>query len=336
MSDVVVDAHHHLWVRARTPQDWVDPATMAPLDADFPVQDVPAAAHGVAATVVVQTVSRWDETVDLLATAGSPAGRDARLAGVVGWADLFAPDLSERLDALRAGPGGDRLVGIRTMVQAEVDPAYLDRDDVRAGIAAVAAAGLPFDLVVRHDQVAACARLAAALPDARFVLDHLGKPPIAAASPGPGTPGDPRALDAWRRDLAVLAARPNVVAKLSGLVTEARWDALGGRWSVADLRPAADHALDVFGPDRLMFGSDWPVCLLASGYGRWLDTCRELLAPLGDADRAAVLAGTAARTYGLDVAAEAATPTDTTPDTTDMPDTTDTTDTAPVLEETRP
>jgi L-fuconolactonase len=299
MSDVVVDAHHHLWVRARTPQDWVDPTTMAAIDADFPVEDVPAAAHGVVATVVVQTASRWDETADLLATAASPAGRAARIAGVVGWADLCAPDLAARIDALRAGPGGDRLVGIRTMVQAETDPGYLDRPDVRAGIATIAAAGLPFDLVVRHDQLAACARLAAALPAARFVLDHLGKPPIAAASPGPGTSGDPAALDAWRRDLATLAARPNVVAKLSGLVTEARWDA----WTPADLRPVADHALDVFGPDRLMFGSDWPVSLLATDYARWLAVARELLAPLPDADRAAVLAGTARRVYGLDLVA---------------------------------
>jgi L-fuconolactonase len=254
MSDVVVDAHHHLWVRARTPQDWVDPATMAAIDADFPVEDVPAAAHGVVATVVVQTASRWDETADLLATAASPAGRAARIAGVVGWADLCAPDLAARIDALRAGPGGDRLVGIRTMVQAETDPGYLDRPDVRAGIATIAAAGLPFDLVVRHDQLAACARL---------------------------------------------AARPNVVAKLSGLVTEARWDA----WTPADLRPVADHALDVFGPDRLMFGSDWPVSLLATDYARWLAVARELLAPLPDADRAAVLAGTARRVYGLDLVA---------------------------------
>jgi L-fuconolactonase len=285
MSDVVVDAHHHLWVRARHPQDWIDPVTMAAIDADFTAADLPARAHGVDATVVVQSVSSWGETQDLLDVAGSPEGREAGVAGVVGWADLSDPALEDRLAALREAPGGHHLVGIRTMVQAEPDPTFLDRPDVHAGIATVGAAGLPFDLVVRADQLASCARLAAALPDTRFVLDHLGKPPVAAGG-----------LDAWRRDLAALAARPNVVAKLSGLVTEARWDA----WTTADLRPVADHALDVLGPDRLMLGSDWPVCLLASGYGRWLATADELLAGLSADERAAVRGRTAVTTYGLD------------------------------------
>ncbi|MFC8599954.1 amidohydrolase family protein [Isoptericola sp. NPDC057191] len=297
MSDVVVDAHHHLWVRARTPQDWIDPRTMAAIDADFTPADLPAAAHGVDATVVVQTASSWSDTDDLLEVASSAEGRAARVAGVVGWADLFAPDLEDRLAALRERPGGDRLVGIRTMVQAEPDD-YLDRPDVHAGIAAVGAAGLPFDLVVRADQLPACARLAAALPDVRFVLDHLAKPQVAATMPdAEGRPGDPAALDVWRRDLAALAARPNVVAKLSGLVTEARWDT----WTPADLRPVADHALHVFGPDRLLLGSDWPVCLLASGYGRWLAAADELLSGLAPAERAAVRGRTAVTVYGLDV-----------------------------------
>ncbi len=291
MSDIVVDAHHHLWVRDRTPQPWVNPATMAAIDADFTPRDLRAAATGVDATVVVQTVSRWDDTTDLLAVAASPEGRAAGIAGVVGWADLFAPDLGDRLARLRDDHGGERLVGVRTMVQDETDPGYLERPDVRAGIATVGAAGLPFDLVVRHDQVGACARLAAALPDVRFVLDHLGKPPIVAAT------HDPTALDAWRRDLAALAERPNVVAKLSGLVTEARWDA----WTPADLRPVVEHALETFGPDRLMFGSDWPVCLLASGYGRWLDAADELLESLTADERAAVRGRTAVTRYRLEV-----------------------------------
>ncbi len=308
MSDVVVDAHHHLWVRARHPQDWIDPASMAAIDADFTAADLPAAAHGIDATVVVQSVSTWAETEDLLDVAASPEGRAARIAGVVGWADLFDPALEDRLAALREGPGGDRLVGIRTMVQAEADPGYLDRPDVHAGVAAVGAAGLPFDLVVRADQLASCARLAAALPDTRFVLDHLAKPPLAALPSGVGRPGDPAALDAWRRDLAALAARPNVVAKLSGLVTEARWDA----WTTEDLRPAADHALDVFGAGRLLLGSDWPVCLLASGYGRWLAAADELLAALSDDERAAVRGRTAVATYGLDTSGVDAQPATTT------------------------
>lgn len=284
----VVDTHHHLWVRARTPQDWIDPTTMAVIDADFTAADLPAAAHGVAATVVVQSASLWSESRELLAVAASPEGEAAHVAGAVVWADLTAPDLPERLVALREGTGGDRLVGVRAMVQAEPDPGYLDRPDVRAGIAAVGAAGLAYDLVVRDHQLRAAARLAAALPGVRLVLDHLGKPRLDA-------PPDADRLGPWRADLVALAAHPNVCAKLSGLVTEARWDA----WTTDDLRPAVEHAVEVFGPDRLMFGSDWPVCLLASGYERWLATTTELLAGLTGAEQRAVWGGTARRVYDL-------------------------------------
>ncbi|PUB23562.1 L-fuconolactonase [Promicromonospora sp. AC04] len=298
----VVDAHHHLWVRLRTPQDWIDPVTMAAIDADFTPADLPAAAHGVTATVVVQSASLWSESRELLAITASDGGRAAGIAGVVAWADILDPDVADGVAALRSGPGGGALVGIRTQVQAEPDPAYLDRDDVRRGIAAACSAGpdgsrdttgpdgLVFDLVVRADQLPACARLAAALPEVTFVLDHLGKPRLDASA------GAATDLAAWRRDLADLAARPNVTAKLSGLVTEARWDA----WRAGDLRPAVDHALEVFGPERLMFGSDWPVCLLASDYGGWLATLGDLLAGLSPDEAAAVWAGTARRTYNLE------------------------------------
>ncbi|MFD2029017.1 amidohydrolase family protein [Promicromonospora aerolata] len=293
----VVDAHHHLWVRSRAPQDWIDPVTMAAIDADFTPADLPAAAHGVTATVVVQSASLWSESRELLAVAASDAGRAARIGGVVAWADLLDPGVRDRVAALRAGPGGGTLTGIRTQVQTEADPGYLDRADVRRGIVAACGAadadggdGLVFDLVVRADQLAACARLAAALPEVSFVLDHLGKPRL-----GTGTSGDlPSA--AWKQGLADLAARPNVTAKLSGLVTEARWD----DWRADDLRPAVDHALEVFGPERLMFGSDWPVCLLASDYGGWMATLGDLLRGLSPDESAAVWAGTARRVYQLE------------------------------------
>jgi L-fuconolactonase len=300
----VVDAHHHLWVRSRTPQGWIDPVTMAAIDADFTPADLPAAAHGVTATVVVQSASLWSESRELLAITASDDGRAARIGGVVAWADILGPGVGDRVAALRSGRGGGALVGIRTQVQAEPDPVYLDRDDVRRGIAAACATdaagpgGLVFDLVVRADQLPACARLAAALPEVSFVLDHLGKPRLAAADAGTGAPAGIGTADlaAWKRDLAALAARPNVTAKLSGLVTEARWDA----WQADDLRPAVDHALEVFGPERLMFGSDWPVCLLASDYGEWMAALGDLLAGLSPDEAAAVWAGTARRVYDLE------------------------------------
>jgi L-fuconolactonase len=174
------------------------------------------------------------------------------------------------------------LVGIRSQVQGEADPDYLDRPDVRRGLATVAAAGLAFDLVVRADQLPAAARAAAALPHLRLVLDHLGKPRIDQGATG---------LATWRGAFTELAGNANVTCKLSGMVTEA-----GPGWTTRQLRPFVEVALAEFGGRRLMFGSDWPVCLLVTGY-------REVLAALDDlvpADqRAEIFGGTAIRTYGL-------------------------------------
>lgn len=279
----IVDAHHHLWVRARHPQPWIDPMTMAAIDADFEPADLAplARAAGVTATVVVQSIASVAETVDLLGI----AAEDTVIRGVVGWVDLTADDVAERLDRLRSARGGERLVGIRHLVQSETDPAYLDRPDVRRGIAAVGAAGLVFDLLVRQHQLPMAVRLTRDLPEVSFVLDHLGKPAL----------GRPE-MAQWSRDLRSLAASPNTTAKLSGLVTEVP----GSAWTPGDLRPAVEDALDAFGPDRLMFGSDWPVCLLASSYQRWVDTVAELLDGQDAADRASVWGVTARRAYGLE------------------------------------
>ncbi|MEU1244343.1 amidohydrolase family protein [Micromonospora parva] len=279
----IVDAHHHLWVRARHPQSWIDPVTMAAIDADFEPADLAplARAAGVTATVVVQSIPSVAETVDLLGI----AAEDTVIRGVVGWVDLTADDVAERLDRLRSARGGERLVGIRHLVQSETDPAYLDRPDVRRGIAAVGAAGLVFDLLVRQHQLPMAARLTRDLPEVSFVLDHLAKPAI----------GRPE-MAQWSRDLRSLAASPNTTAKLSGLVTEVP----GSAWTPGDLRPAVEDALDAFGPDRLMFGSDWPVCLLASSYQRWVDTVAELLDGQDAADQASVWGATARRAYGLE------------------------------------
>ncbi|MFD6681683.1 amidohydrolase family protein [Micromonospora parva] len=278
----IVDAHHHLWVRARHPQPWIDPMTMAAIDADFEPADLAplARAAGVTATVVVQSIASVAETVDLLGI----AAEDTLIRGVVGWVDL-TDDVAERLDRLRSARGGERLVGIRHLVQSETDPAYLDRPDVRRGIAAVGAAGLVFDLLVRQHQLPMAVRLTRDLPEVSFVLDHLGKPAL----------GSPE-MAQWSRDLRSLAASPNTTAKLSGLVTEVP----GSPWTPEDLRPAVEDALDAFGPDRLMFGSDWPVCLLASSYQRWVDTLAELLDSQDGADKASVWGATARRAYGLE------------------------------------
>ncbi|SFC47086.1 amidohydrolase family protein [Streptomyces aidingensis] len=281
----LIDAHHHLWDLSVRDQDWITGEALAPLRRDFTLADLAprARAAGVTATVVVQTVTVPEETPELLALA---ADSDL-VAGVVGWTDLTAPGVGEALAALRAGPGGDRLAGIRHQVQLEGDPRWLLRPDALRGLAAVAAAGLVYDLVVLPHQLPAAAEAADRLPELTFVLDHLGKPPIAA--------GDRGQRADWAAAVRRLAARPNTVCKLSGMVTEADWH----RWTVAGLRPYAEVVLEAFGPERLMFGSDWPVCRLAGGYRRVLAAARELTEGLAPAERDAVFAGTAARVYRL-------------------------------------
>jgi len=278
----IIDAHHHLWDLEVRDQDWIAGAALVPLRRDFLLGEYQplAGANGVAASVVVQTVTVPGETPELLELA---AASDL-IAGVVGWADLAAPDIGERIAALTDLPGGGKLVGLRHQVQSEPDPDWLTRPDVLRGLAAVAQAGLVYDLVITAGQLAAATRSAAAVPDLIFVLDHLGKPPIASARTEP-----------WAAHLRGLAALPNTVAKLSGLVTEADWH----RWTVADLRPYTQVALDAFGPARLMFGSDWPVCTLAASYADVLAAACDLTAGLTPAEREAVFAGTATSVYRL-------------------------------------
>ena len=278
----IIDAHHHVWDLAVSDQDWINGPALAPLRRDFLLADYQpvAKANGVAASVVVQTVTVPGETPELLALADA----SDLIAGVVGWTDLTTPDIADRIAGLKERPGGGKLVGLRHQVQSEPDPDWLTRPDVLRGLAAVARAGLIYDLVITAGQLSASARAAAAVPDLVFVLDHLGKPPIAAGRTEP-----------WAQDLRRLAALPNTVAKLSGLVTEADWR----RWQVADLRPYAEVALDAFGPARLMFGSDWPVCTLAASYPDVLAAARDLTVGLTSAECEAVFAGTALSVYGL-------------------------------------
>ncbi|MFJ3698967.1 amidohydrolase family protein [Streptomyces sp. NPDC090052] len=277
----IIDAHHHVWDLGVRDQDWITGPELAPLRRNFTLGDLApqARAAGVAATVLVQTVTVADETPEFLAL----AGQSDLVAGVVGWTDLTDPGIADTLAAMRELPGGESLVGIRHQVQGEPDPGWLLRPDVRRGLAAVAAAGLAYDLIVLDHQLPVAAAVATQVPELRFVLDHLGKPPIADG-----------ALQPWASDVRALAARPNTVCKLSGMVTEA-----GADWTTDGLRPYADTVLEAFGPDRLMFGSDWPVCTLGASYGEVVDTTHRLTGRLSESERAQVLGATAARIYGI-------------------------------------
>jgi L-fuconolactonase len=274
---MIIDAHQHLWTADYA---WLRDPALARIRRDYTVGDLRAAMRtaGVDRTVLVEGGRMDDaETTSFLRT----ADETPEIAAVVGWASLTDPGLAETIARHRAGTGGRLLAGIRDQVQAEADD-HLDRPDVRAGLATVATAGLVNELVVRAPQLPSVARAAAALPDARFVLDHLGKPGIAA--------GD---LAGWRELITPVAALPNVVAKLSGLVAEADWQS----WTPADLKPYVDTAVDLFGTSRLMFGSDWPVLEVAATYAEVKDAMVEAL---GGAPED-VFAGTAIRTYHLEL-----------------------------------
>jgi len=283
----IIDAHHHVWDLGIRDQDWISGPEMAAIRRSFTVDDLrpAAAAAGVTATVVVQTVTVAEETPELLALAAA----DPLVAGVVGWTDLTSAAIADDLTRLRSGPGGRFLVGIRHQVQSEPNPDWLRRPDVIRGLTAVAAAGLCYDLVVRPHQLASACYAAAAVPSLTFVLDHAGKPPIAV-----GAVGD------WAADIRALADQPNTVCKLSGLVTEAAPDS-----SAATFAPYADVMLAAFGPERVMFGSDWPVCLLAGDYAGVVALAHSLTAGLSDAERRTVFALTAARVYGISGSAAA-------------------------------
>jgi L-fucono-1,5-lactonase len=275
----VIDAHHHLWDPATRRHAWLD--ELPTLRRAFGPTEFGALAarHGVTGSVLVQVLADTAETEEFLALAAA----GPLIAGVVGWADLADPGIAGELARLRARPGGDRLAGIRHLVQSEPDPDWLRRPAVRRGLRAVGAAGLAYDLLVRPAQLPAAVAVVSALPEVRFVVDHGGKPDIAAGQWEP-----------WATLTAELAGRPNVWCKLSGLVTEA-----GDGWQPGQIARYAGWLLDRFGPGRLMFGSDWPVCTLAADYGQVQDLALAAVAGLTPAERDAVLAGNAVRCYEL-------------------------------------
>lgn len=280
---MTIDAHHHLWDPAVRDYPWLAGDVLDPIRHAYHVADLRAKTteSGVDGTVLVQTLSDVAETVDFLGMAD--ANRDLIL-GVVGWVDLTDPGVGDTLASLRDKPGGDRLVGIRHQAQDEDDPGWLARADVLRGLAAVADAGLVYDLLVLPHQLESATTAVRAVPEGRYVLDHAAKPPIASGGREP-----------WASLMHELAGHSNVACKLSGLVTEADWT----HWTIEDIRPYAEIVLGEFGPERVLFGTDWPVCELASGYAEVTGLARELCAGLSAADQAAVFGGNARSWYRL-------------------------------------
>lgn len=270
---MAIDSHTHFWDPTRRTYPWMSaelgvirrrfgPDELRPLLTDNAVDQ----------TILVQTISSVDETVEFLETA---AATDY-IAGVVGWVDLTSPSVQDDIAALV----GDLLIGIRHQVHDEPDPEWLLHDDVQRGIAEVGEAGLVYDLLVRARELPAALETVRKHPDIQFVIDHAAKPRIAGLS-----------WDAdWEKALAPFSDRANVSCKLSGLVTEADWKS----WTPEQLEPYVQRVVGWFGPERCMFGSDWPICVLAATYSQVVDSLQQIVG-LNDQ----IFGGTARRVYGL-------------------------------------
>jgi L-fuconolactonase len=272
-----IDAHHHLWHYTPEEFDWIDDRMRA-LRRDFLADDLCGEidAADVRATVAVQARQTIEETHWLLDTAAA----NSFIQGVVGWAPIAADNFSTILDQLCQNP---LLKGLRHVVQGEAD-GFLDEKNFNRGIDSLTDAGLVYDLLIYARQLEEAIRFVDRHPKQSFVLDHIAKPEIAANQ-----------FEPWNRAIRELAQRDNVVCKLSGMVTEANW----AEWTPKTLRPYFDTVLDAFEPSRLMFGSDWPVLIVASSYQRWQQTVFEWIAPLTPTERAEIEGNVAARIYRL-------------------------------------
>jgi len=275
---MLVDAHQHFWRLADRNGAW-PPPDLAAIHRDFLPGDLATllARHGVARTVLVQSMPNEDDTRFML----DLARRHPFIGGVVGWVDLKAPDAAARIDALAADA---MLKGLRPMLQDLDDDDWIDDAALAPAVAAMLRHRLSFDALVLPRHLPALRAFAARYPDLPIVIDHGAKPPIEHGAMAP-----------WRDDIARLAAMPHVCCKLSGLVTEA-----GPGWDVDHLRPYVAHLLASFGPQRLIWGSDWPVLNLAADYAGWIGACASLLAGLDEPDRHAVFGLNARRFYRID------------------------------------
>ncbi|MDR7142354.1 amidohydrolase [Rhizobium sp. BE258] len=283
MTSPIIDSHHHFWdPKSGGDYGWLS-GPFEPINRVFEPDDLRPALqkNGVNGTVLVQTWNDLGETWDFIRTAEATDF----VAGVVGWVDLTDPKLVQTLAELQSSPQGKWLVGVRHLIQTESDPNWLLRDDVKKGLEAVEAAGLVYDLVPNLPQLPSCIATVEAFPETRFVLDHISKPEIRNGG-----------FDEW----AVLirqfkGQRDHVWCKVSGMVTEANWQS----WTPEDLKPYVHEVLDVFGTDRCMFGTDWPVCLVAASYDRVVEALQECLKDLSSAERERIFGLNAIEVYRL-------------------------------------
>jgi L-fuconolactonase len=273
-----IDAHQHFWQYSKKEYDWIGPE-MQEIAHDFGPAELLKELRdsGIDGSVAVQARQSLEETDWLLAL----AEQSEFIRGVVGWAPVAAAEFAE---VLERWSGRSKLKGLRHIIQAEPDDEFILREEFNRGISAIAGSGLVYDILIYEKHLPATIKFVDRHPNQVFVLDHAAKPRI-----------KDRLAEPWRGQLAQLAERRNVYCKLSGMVTEADWK----QWTPDDLRPYAEHALDAFGAERVMFGSDWPACLVACGYKKWFETAQRFLADLSAAEKDLVLGGVAAKVYSL-------------------------------------
>ena len=273
-----IDAHQHFWIYEPREYEWID-GTMTPLRRDFLPADLQdeLEREGFQGSVVVQTRQSLQETRWLL----DLAAQSPFILGVVGWVELRSPQAGAHLKQLAQNP---KLVGIRHIVQSEPDDRFLLQADFLRGITLLGEFDLAYDILIYPKHLTVAAEFVRRFPGQRFVLDHLAKPEIKSGT-----------INAWKKGVAELAAYPNVYCKLSGLVTEADWN----RWRVEDMRPYLDIAFEHFGANRLMIGSDWPVCTLAGSYSRVMGLVKDYLSGHSEHEREAVLGSNAKRFWRL-------------------------------------
>lgn len=274
-----IDAHHHLWRYSPEEYGWIDDE-MAMLRKNFLPQDLTRelAAAEIDGTIAVQARQTMDETRWLL----QMADECEAIRGVVGWAPIAGENFPGVMEEFEHRP---KLKGLRHVIQAEKDENYILREDFNSGIRTMLGSGLVYEILIYERHLPQTIDFVDEHPDQSFVLDHLAKPLIREET-----------LEPWATRMRELGRRENVCCKLSGMVTEADWSA----WTPESLRPYLDVVVEAFGAERLMAGSDWPVCLVASGYGRWFEVLRQYFAAFSVDERAAVFGETATAVYGLE------------------------------------
>lgn len=272
-----IDAHHHLWQYNPAIHGWIDESMQVVRRDFFPEDLLPALEeNGVEGSVLVQVEMTEDDNAFSL----EQAAKYSFIKGIVGWVDLLAPDLPGQLEQWKQQPV---MKGFRHVAQAEPND-FLARPEVIHGIGHLGNAGFTYDILIKPPQLDAALTLVRALPHQPFVVDHVAKPYIATGEMG-----------TWAARMRELAAHENVYCKLSGMVTEADWR----HWEYGQLKPYMELVLEAFGPNRLMFGSDWPVCLVAAGYTQWVQTVERFVSTLSEAEQQAIWRHNAVRFYNL-------------------------------------